>query len=148
MDPNSCSLCTLECLLSSCGTQDLVSPQHVESTWTRDQTHVPCLGRQTPIHCLTREVLFFYFWLLIFILDFFFFFFFLREKHFHLKTSLVAQMVNHLSAMQEIQVCALGQEDPVEKEWATHSSTLAWKILWMEEPVRLQSMGSQRVGHD
>ena len=60
----------------------------------------------------------------------------------------VAQMVKHLPAMQETQVRSLGQEDPLEKEMAIHSSTLAWKILWMEEPGGLQSKGSQRVGHD
>ena len=57
-------------------------------------------------------------------------------------------MVNRLAAMQEAQVRSLGQEDPVEKEMATHSSTLAWKISGTEEPSRLQSIGSQRVGHD
>ena len=62
--------------------------------------------------------------------------------------SLVAQMVKHLPAMQETWVQSLGQEDPLGKEMATHSSTLAWKILWLEEPGRLQSMGSQRVGHN
>ena len=62
--------------------------------------------------------------------------------------SLVAQMVKHLSTMWETQVRSLGGEDPLEKEMATHSSTLAWKIPWTEEPGRLQSMGSQRVGHD
>ena len=62
--------------------------------------------------------------------------------------SLVAQMVKRLPAMQETWVCSLGGEDPLEKEMATHSSTLAWKILWMEEPGRLQSMGSQRVRHN
>ena len=64
------------------------------------------------------------------------------------KTSLVAQMVKCLSTMQETQVPSLGGEDHLEKEMATHSSILAWKIPWMEEPDRLQSMGSQRVGHD
>ena len=59
-----------------------------------------------------------------------------------------AQMVTHLLAMQETWVQSLGQEDPLEKEMATHFSTLAWKIPWMEEPGRLESMGSQRVGHD
>ena len=49
---------------------------------------------------------------------------------------------------QETWVRSLGQEDPLEKEMAIHSSILAWKIPWMEEPGRLQSMGSQRVGHD
>ena len=50
--------------------------------------------------------------------------------------------------MQETWVWSLGQEDPLEKEMATHSSILAWKILWSEEPGGLQSMGLQRVGHD
>ena len=58
--------------------------------------------------------------------------------------SLVAQMVKHLPSMQETQVPALGWEDPLEKEMATHSSTPAWKIPWMEEPGRLQSRGSQK----
>ena len=62
--------------------------------------------------------------------------------------TLVAQRLKHLSAMQETWVPSLGQEDPLEKEMATHSSTLAWKIPWTEESGRLQSMGSQRVGHD
>ena len=62
--------------------------------------------------------------------------------------SLVAQRVKHLPAMQETCVQSLGQEDPLEKEMATHSSTLAWKIPWTEKPGRLQSMGLQRVRHD
>ena len=57
-------------------------------------------------------------------------------------------MVKHLPAMQETQVQFLGWEDLLEKEMATHSSTLAWRIPWTEKPGRLQSMGSQRVGHD
>ena len=57
-------------------------------------------------------------------------------------------MVKHLPAMRETWVRSLGQEDPLEKEMATHSSVLAWRIPWTEEPSRLQSMGSQRVGHD
>ena len=60
----------------------------------------------------------------------------------------MAQRVKCLSAMQETRVRSLGQEDPLEKEMAAHSSTIAWRIPWMEEPGRLQSMGSQRVGHD
>ena len=63
-------------------------------------------------------------------------------------TSLVAQTVKRLSAMQETQVLFLGREDPLEKEMAIHSSTPAWKVPWPEEPDRLQSMGLQRVGHD
>ena len=63
-------------------------------------------------------------------------------------TSLVTQTVNCLPTMQETWVQALGQEDLLEKEMATHSSILAWKIPWMEEPGRLQSMGLQRVGND
>ena len=57
-------------------------------------------------------------------------------------------MVKHLPTMQKTWVRSLGQEDPLEKEIATHSSTLAWKIPWTEEPGRLQSMGLQRVGRD
>ena len=60
----------------------------------------------------------------------------------------MAQTVESLPAVWETQVQYLGQEDLLEKEMATHSSILAWKIPWMEEPGRLQSMGSQRVGHD
>ena len=56
--------------------------------------------------------------------------------------------VKHLPAMLETWVQSLGQEDPLEKEMTTYSSTLAWKIPWMEEPGRLQSMGLQRVRHD
>ena len=62
--------------------------------------------------------------------------------------SLVAQRIKRLPAMWETQVRSLGSEDPLEKEMATHSSTLAWKIPWTEEPGGLQFMGSQRVGHD
>ena len=62
--------------------------------------------------------------------------------------SLVAQTVKRLPAMWETQVRSLGREDPLEKEMATHSSTVAWRIPWMEEPGGLQSMGLQRVGHD
>ena len=61
-------------------------------------------------------------------------------------TSLVAQMVKLLPAKREIWVRSLGQEDPLEKEMAPYSSTLAWKIPWVEEPGGLQSIGSQRVG--
>ena len=57
-------------------------------------------------------------------------------------------MVECLSIMPETQVQSLGQEDPLEKEMAIHSSTIAWKIPWTEELGRLQSMGSQRVGHN
>ena len=60
----------------------------------------------------------------------------------------MAQKVKRLSAMRETQVRFLDQENPLEKEIAIHSSTLAWKIPWTEEPDRLQSMGSQRVGHN
>ena len=60
----------------------------------------------------------------------------------------MAQTIKRLPTMQETRVRSLGQEDALEKEMATHSSTLAWKIPSMEEPGRLQSMGSQRVEHD
>ena len=62
--------------------------------------------------------------------------------------SLVGETVKRLPAMRETRVRFLGWEDPLEKEMAIHSSTLAWKIPWMEEPDRLQYMGSQRVGHN
>ena len=64
------------------------------------------------------------------------------------RASLVAQSLKRLPVLRETRVRSLGWEDPLEKEMATHSSTLAWKISWMEEPGRLQSMGSQRVRHN
>ena len=64
------------------------------------------------------------------------------------RTSLVAQTVKRLSTMWETWVQSLGWEDPLEKEMAIHSSTIAWKIPWTEEPGRLQCMESQRVEHD
>ena len=60
----------------------------------------------------------------------------------------MAQMVKSLPAMQETWIQSLGQEDPLEKGMATHSSVLAWKILWTKEPGRLRSVGLQTVGHD
>ena len=68
-------------------------------------------------------------------------------KQFHTVklTSLVAQTVKRLSTMPETRVRSLGWEDPLEKEMAPHSSTIAWKIPWTEEPGRLQPMGSERV---
>ena len=60
----------------------------------------------------------------------------------------MAQIINNLSAIQETWVQSLGQEDALEKGMATHSSIVAWEIPWTEEPGGLQSMGSQRVGHD
>ena len=66
----------------------------------------------------------------------------------HKGSSLVAQMVKCLPAMQKTQIQSLGQEDPLEKEVAPHSRTLAWKILWTEEHGGLLSMGSQSVGHN
>ena len=60
----------------------------------------------------------------------------------------MAQMVKSPPAVRGTRVRSLGQEDPLEKEMATHSSILVWKMPWLEDPSRLQSMGSQRVGHD
>ena len=73
-----------------------------------------------------------------------FFFFKLKYKW----ASLVAQRLKHLPPMRETRVQSLGRKDPLEKEMATHSSSLAWRTPWSEEPDRLQSMGSQRAGHD
>ena len=67
---------------------------------------------------------------------------------FNVGMSLVAQTVKRLPPMQSTQVQSLGREDLLEKEMATHLSILTWKIPWMEEPGRLQSTGSQRVGHN
>ena len=60
----------------------------------------------------------------------------------------MVQTVKNVPAMQETRVQSLGQEDPLEKEMATHASTVAWKIPWTEEPGGLQSMGSHKVGYD
>ena len=65
-----------------------------------------------------------------------------------IQASLVAQMVKNSSEVRETWVRSLGWEDPLEKRMATHSSTLVWRIPWTEEPGRIQSMGSQRVGQD
>ena len=62
--------------------------------------------------------------------------------------SLVAQTVKNLPTMQETQVPSLGREDPLQKGMATHSSVLAWRIPWAEEPGGLQSIGSQQVRHN
>ena len=65
-----------------------------------------------------------------------------------IRASLVAQRLKRLPPVWETQVQSLGWEDPLEKEMATHSSILAWRIRWTEEPGGLKSMGSQRVAHD
>ena len=70
-----------------------------------------------------------------------------NQVHFN-KASLLAQMVKNLPAMQQTCVQSLGWEDPLEEGMATHSSILAWRIPWTEEPGGLQSMGLQSVGHD
>ena len=70
------------------------------------------------------------------------------QEHILDRASLVAQRVKRLPAIEETWVRSLGQEYPLGKEMATHSSTLAWNIPWTEKPGRLQSMGSQRVGCD
>ena len=66
---------------------------------------------------------------------------------YNMGASLVAQTVKNLPAVQETWVRSLGWEDPLEKRMATHLNILAWRIPWTEEPDRLQSVGSQRVGH-
>ena len=71
-----------------------------------------------------------------------------NRSDFAKRASLVAQRLKRLPPMRETWVRSLGREDPLEKEMATHSSILAWRIPWTEEPGGLQSMGSQRVGHD
>ena len=70
------------------------------------------------------------------------------SRHINIREELVAQLVKNLPARQETRVRSLGWEDPLEKEMATHSSTLAWRISWTEEPGGPQSLVSPRVGHD
>ena len=70
------------------------------------------------------------------------------DHYFYLPLDRVAQTVKRLSTMRETRVRSLDWEDPLEKEMAIHSRTIAWKIPWTEEPGRLQSMGMQRVGHE
>ena len=142
------------------------------SSSIRDRTHTPCIGRQTVHHWTTRETLrqkflksnslyckgpslqsailfaeaegcFSYSCVWIPEPPSF------PRQSFCLKpTSLVAHMVRSLPAMWDTQVRSVGGEDPLEKGMTTHSSILAWRIPWMEEPCKLQSMGLQRVGHD
>ena len=82
-------------------------------------------------------------------LPYVYFFFFFPIHLYHVSPSVVAQMVKNLPAMQETQVQTLGWEKPLEKEMATHSSILEWRIPWTEEPSGgLQSMGSQKIGQD
>ena len=71
-----------------------------------------------------------------------------KHMNIDMEASLVAQRLKRLPPMRETQVRSLGWEDPLEKEMVNHSSILAWRIPWMEKPRRLQSTGSQRVGHD
>ena len=71
-----------------------------------------------------------------------------KEAVIYIWASLVVQTVKSLPTVQETWVQSLGHEDPLEKEMATHSSILAWKVPCTKEPGRLQSMGSQRVGHN
>ena len=73
---------------------------------------------------------------------------FFCQSQYQYRASLVAQTVKRLPTMRGTWVQSLGQKDPLEKEMAPHSSTLAWKIPWTEEPDRLQPMESQRVGHN
>ena len=72
----------------------------------------------------------------------------IKSQYVSFWASLMAQTIKHLSAMQETQIWSLGWEDSLEKEMATHSSILAWRIPWTEEPGRLQSIGLKRVRHD
>ena len=90
------------------------------------------LGREGQASYIYQKI--YHFWYALFLLE---------DKSI-IKTSLVAQEVKRLPKMQETQVQSLGGEDPLEKEMATHSSILVWKIPWMEEPGRLQSMGSTK----
>ena len=72
----------------------------------------------------------------------------MSDLHRLIWASLVAQMINNLPAVQETWIRSLGQKDPLEKGMSTHSSILAWRIPWTEEPGELQSLGLQKVRHD
>ena len=134
----------------------LDAPQHVESSRIRDGTRVACVSRWILYHWVTREVLnvitdtvgfTFATWLFVFYI---FHLFFLPPllSSFVLNRYLLVYYLKRLPPMRETPVRSLGWEDPLEKEMATHSSILAWRIPWTEELGRLQSTGSQRVGHD
>ena len=141
------------------------------SSWPRDQTRVSCIGRWILYHWVTKEVpgehirIYIFCYSILknisqqcigqviksFIQKTIAIFRSLVQNSFNncltsQKASLVAQRLKHLPPMRETQVRSLGREDPLEKEMATHSSILAWKISWMEELGWLLSMGSQRVG--
>ena len=115
-------------LLHSMGSRcaGLVASLHVDSSHTKNQTCVPCIGRLITKRWTTRKVL-------------------IRLILKCLLSSLVAQLGKSLPAMQETRVRSMGQEDPLEKEVATHSSILSWRIPWMEEPGGLQSMRLQEL---
>ena len=98
------------------------------SSRPRDRTRVSCIGSRRFNLWATRESQ-------------------ICRWHYPMGASLVAQRLKRLPPMQETRVRSLGGEDPLEKEMATHSSILAWRISWTEEPGRLLSTGSQRVGH-
>ena len=109
----------------------------------------PLRKLDTCSHKTARKTTWFVFLFITSITLFKYFSFFKESDHFSfLVASLVAQMVKRLPTMHETRVRSLGQEDPLEKEMATDSSIHAWKIPWTEEPGGLQSMGSQRIGHD
>ena len=95
-------------------------------------------------HLINRKVTCF----IIFCMFFFTNFFCIYTSNVHIHASLVAQMVKNLTILQKTWVWSLSWEEPLEEGMATHSSILAWRSLWTEEPGGLQSLGSQRVGHD
>ena len=121
----------------------------MRSSWTRDQTHISHTGRQTLNHWTSREVQYLYFWPnLVNDQDQDQTAWMIKRMLKGRMTSLAAQMMKNLPVVQETWDASLDQEDLLEKGMATHSSILAWRIPWTEESGGLQSMGSQRVGHD
>ena len=110
----------------------LAIPFFRESSPPRNRTCTPYVGRLSLNHWTVREVPLLYLF---------------KVRIITVWASLVAHMVKSLPAMWETQVPSLGQEDPLEKGMATHSSILAWRIPWTKESGGLQSMGLQRVGH-
>ena len=111
----------------------LATLRHVGSSWIRDGTRVSCTGRRILYHWVTREAL----WLI----------FYLCWSYFFRLITVVCSCILFFF-LAEDWVQSLGWENPLEKEMANHSSVLAWKVPWTEEPGGLQSLWSHRVGHN
>ena len=122
-------------IVGSYGNYIFEEPPHCFPQWLHHFTFLPAVNSRFQFLHILSKTFNSYYWL----------FFFLITAILMDWASLVAQMVKNLFAMRETQVWSLGREGPLEKGMVTHSSILAWKIAWTEEPAGLQSMGSERV---